>query len=749
MKRLIACMLALLLASTLLLAIPACADEYMKYVNKDTLEAHEEPDPDSRVVKKLKGGTRVTLSGDILLGSKYTSILLEDSKHGGQMEAWVLTKYLSDEMPPKYCKHEWGKWRVIDEPTCTHTGERERTCKICGTTKTEKLPMLEHEFGKWRIIEEATCVDEGERMRICKLCGYEDREYYYADHEFGSWKVTEEPTCTETGLRVRRCRVCGYEEEEVMDKLPHEYEWRVIEKATDHSAGIRAKICKVCGHNGGEESFDPKGTLRRNDRGDDVRALQQQLVEQGYLNAGGADGVYGGGTERAVTQFQKDQGLEPDGVAWPQTIKRLNHDFGPWQTVKEMTRTEAGERIRVCKDCGYEQREAIEPQPRFERGRRGEDIRALQQIMKQLGYDAGGIDGIYGRKLDAAYASFAADHDLVAEDGVIRPGDVDAVVNAWLDIQTDEAWKGEGRSKSPVNLALTVTPADKADDSNMVTYSWSLTNLGSARCTFTALLLTFGETPDFRSGDMTMVLDRVELKPNAANSASGSFTVDMDWGEGSLNFAALADYDKSGEKWLSNAVSFENESAPAVRTVSPLARNVDVNRLADGAWPVAFDPGDVFAGKSGIYLNAVHIFTQDQYDAAEIDGLKVGDSIVVEGATIEVQSVERDGAVTINGGLDGDNGVVLWLDEDTGAYRVAGYDDLATYTEQGVTTLMLDESATYTDASDPKKIPFIIRGKDIVGAITKSDGNPDFNEYNTTVTVEKGKVVAISHIYTP
>jgi hypothetical protein len=300
-----------------------------------------------------------------------------------------------------------------------------------------------------------------------------------------------------------------------------------------------------------------------------------------------------------------------------------------------------------------------------------------------------------------------------------------------------------------VNLALTVTPADKADDSNMVTYSWSLTNLGSARCTFTALLLTFGETPDFRSGDMTMVLDRVELKPNAANSASGSFTVDMDWGEGSLNFAALADYDKNGAKWLSNAVSFENESAPAVRTVSPLARNVDVNRLADGAWPVAFDPGDVFAGKSGISLNAVHIFTQDQYDAAEIDALKVGDSIVVEGATIEVQSVERDGAVTINGGLDGDNGVVLWLDEDTGAYRVAGYDDLATYTEQGVTTLMLDESATYTDASDPKKIPFIIRGKDIVGAITKSGDNPDFNEYNTTVTVEKGKVVAISHIYTP
>ena len=753
MKRFIACMLALVLAVAL--AIPACASEYVKFVNKDVLEAHKEPDPDSKVVKKLKGGTKVMLSGNLLLGSKYTSILLEDTKHGGQMEAWVLTKYLADEMPPKYCKHQWGKWRVIDEPTCTHTGEREHTCKVCGTTKTERLPMLDHEFGKWKIVEEATCVEEGERVRTCKICGYEEEEYYYADHEFGKWTVTEEPTCTETGLRVRRCKVCGYEEEQVLDKLPHEFEWKVIKKTTDHSAGVRAKICKVCGYNGGEESFDPKGTLRRNDRGDEVRALQQQLVDQGYLNAGGADGVYGGGTEKAVTQFQKDQGLEPDGVAWPQTIKRLNHDFGPWQTVKEMTRTEAGERVRVCRDCGYEQREAIEPQPWFERGRRGEDIRAMQQIMKQLGYDAGGFDGIYGKKLDTAFASFAADNGLVAQDGVIRPADVDAVVNAWLDIQTAEAWKGEGKSKSksksesPVNLALTVTPADKADDSGMVTYSWSLTNLGSARCTFTALLLTFGEKPDFQSEDMVMVLDGVDLRANAANSASGSFTVDMDWGEGNLNFAALAIYDKNGEKWLSNTVSFENEGVPEVKTVSPIARNVDVSRLADGTWPVAFDPGDVFAGKSGIYLNAVHVFTQDQYDAAEIDALKVGDSIVVAGETIGVKSVEKGDAVTINGGLDGDNGVVLWMDEDTGAYRVAGYDDLATYTEQGVTTLVVDESATYTDASDPKKIPFIIRGKDIVGAITNSGDGADFDQYNTTATIENGKVIAISHIYTP
>ncbi len=749
MRKLTAWMTVLALAVALLLAIPASADEYTKYVNKDTLEAYKKPEPDSKVIRKLKGGSRVLLSGNVLFGSKYTSILLEDTRHGGQLEAWVLTKYLADDMPPKYCKHQWGKWRVTDEPTCTHSGERERTCKVCDTVQTEKLKRLDHEFGKWKVIKEATCVREGERERTCKLCGYRQTETYLADHTFGKWKVTEEPTCTQTGERERKCKVCGYVEVQELDRLPHEYEWKVIEEATDHSAGTRARICRVCGHNGGEESFDPEGTQRPGNRGEGVRALQQLLVDQGYLNTGGVDGIYGGGTEKAVAQFQMDQGLESDGVCWPQTLKRLQHDFGPWQTVKEMTRTEDGERVRTCRDCGYEQRERVQPQPWFERGRRGEDVRALQQIMKQLGYDAGGFDGIYGKKLDAAFAAFAADRELVAEDGVIRPADVDAVVNAWLDALPDGEWKGEGRGGDPVNLALTVTPNDGADDSGMVTYSWSLTNLGGKRCTFTALLLSFGETPDFRSEDLVMALDGAELRANADNSATGSFTADMEWGEGSLHFAALAIDEVTGEKWLSNAVTCANETEALVRTVAPIPVDIDVNRLPDGVWPVAFDKGDIFAGASGIYLNGVHVYTEDRYTPEDVEALAVGDSIVVGGVTIEVRTVESGGSVSINGGLEGDDGVTLQLDEEADAYRMSGLDSRAAYTDHGVTTLMIDENTAYTDVSDPTKNPTIVRGADIVDAIAKSEEGSVFDENNTRVTVEGGRVVSISHLYVP
>lgn len=246
-----------------------------------------------------------------------------------------------------------------------------------------------------------------------------------------------------------------------------------------------------------------------------------------------------------------------------------------------------------------------------------------------------------------------------------------------------------------------------------------------------------------------MVLDGTELKANAGNSASGSFTVDMDWGAGNLNFAALASHARSGGKWLSNIVTYENESEVKTRTVEPVAVGIDVNRLPDGTWPVAFNPGDILSGASGIYMNGVHIFTEDHYAVEDVDALAEGDTIVVEGEPIVVKTIARDGGVAINGGLEGDGGVELWLDEETGDYRVSGYDDLATYTDHGVTTLMIDENTTYTDSSDPQQTPTMARGAEIVDAIANAEEGASFDAYNTRVTIEGGRLVAISHIYTP
>ena len=53
--------------------------------------------------------------------------------------------------------------------------------------------------------------------------------------------------------------------------------------------------------------------LRRGSRGAEVKKLQEALGI-------GADGVFGGGTEKAVKDFQTAQGLDADGLAGPETL---------------------------------------------------------------------------------------------------------------------------------------------------------------------------------------------------------------------------------------------------------------------------------------------------------------------------------------------------------------------------------------------------------------------------------------------
>ena len=108
-----------------------------------------------------------------------------------------------------------------------------------------------------------------------------------------------------------------------------------------------------------------------------------------------------------------------------------------------------------------------------------------------------------------------------------------------------------------MELALTVTPADGAEDGDgTVTYDWRLENLGSQSYTFEALLLSYGDAPDFRRDTLTLVIDGAQLRPNGKSSASGSFTVASDWGEGQLNFCALAVVERTGDLYDSNVVKY-------------------------------------------------------------------------------------------------------------------------------------------------------------------------------------------------
>ncbi len=56
---------------------------------------------------------------------------------------------------------------------------------------------------------------------------------------------------------------------------------------------------------------------------DDVTALQNRLIELGYLAAGSASGLYGNSTALAVQTFQEYHGLDADGKAGQETLKLI------------------------------------------------------------------------------------------------------------------------------------------------------------------------------------------------------------------------------------------------------------------------------------------------------------------------------------------------------------------------------------------------------------------------------------------
>lgn len=65
-------------------------------------------------------------------------------------------------------------------------------------------------------------------------------------------------------------------------------------------------------------------TLQNGSKGDEVKKLQQSLIDAGYnVGSSGADGIYGNNTAAAVKAYQKANGLSVDGIAGNQTLGKL------------------------------------------------------------------------------------------------------------------------------------------------------------------------------------------------------------------------------------------------------------------------------------------------------------------------------------------------------------------------------------------------------------------------------------------
>lgn len=63
----------------------------------------------------------------------------------------------------------------------------------------------------------------------------------------------------------------------------------------------------------GEEVIGTEFPIKRGDKNEWVKAIQEKLIILGYL-FDAADGVFGDKTKAAVAHFQKDHGFEEDGI---------------------------------------------------------------------------------------------------------------------------------------------------------------------------------------------------------------------------------------------------------------------------------------------------------------------------------------------------------------------------------------------------------------------------------------------------
>ena len=134
----------------------------------------------------------------------------------------------------------------------------------------------------------------------------------------------------------------------------------------------------------------PPRIMRPGMSGDDVKSVQSRLKALGYYT-GTVDGNYGTGTMAAVASFQLRNNLSADGVAGKRTYKKL-YSSDALAAISTPTSTPTTGVTR--------------PTRLLYSGCTGDDVKSVQQRLKDLGYLTDKVDGKYGANTVAAMRAF-------------------------------------------------------------------------------------------------------------------------------------------------------------------------------------------------------------------------------------------------------------------------------------------------------------------------------------------------------
>lgn len=186
------------------------------------------------------------------------------------------------------CEHEYGKWIISQDETCTEDGIKYRECTKCdssvkGHIETGFVKALGHAFGEG-VVTAPTCGGKGYTTYTCANCGETktDAETPALSHTYGEWTETKAPTCTDKGEKQKVCAVCpetaeGHILTEEIPALDHTYTSQVI-APTYTEGGYTLHTCSVCG-----ESYKDNHTPMLTGRVESVELGEKIVIKYGEV----------------------------------------------------------------------------------------------------------------------------------------------------------------------------------------------------------------------------------------------------------------------------------------------------------------------------------------------------------------------------------------------------------------------------------------------------------------------------------
>ena len=190
-------------------------------------------------------------------------------------------------------------------------------------------------------------------------------------------------------------------------------------------------------------------TLRAGMRGEEVKKLQQALIDQGYLS-GTADGIFGTHTENAVRKFQKKHNLKADGLAGLKTQEMLYGSSSSGSAAQTVVSSSASSGASAASSSAGSSSS-------LRVGDRGDRVRSLQESLIQLKYLSGSADGKYGNQTKKAVISFQKKNGLTA-DGIAGVKTLAAIASAL---------SGKGSAAAPAAAAVS-SPGGSAPSSSEI-----------------------------------------------------------------------------------------------------------------------------------------------------------------------------------------------------------------------------------------------------------------------------------------